>query len=185
MTWNIDLFLTEKFLVLLLCRKKNGKIKENVHEKNKLQRDVFLKTVYRVSVRVHGYIFSWETSFSAIALITWAVYLSMICMKVPWIFLRFVFEDFTTHGPTTHDPRMHDSCINYPNQFKLCSKNYKHYVNIRAIFCWTKDRELLFHASKCLPHHVKFIGVFLELINIYIVTESISSWSCSTSRMKK
>ena len=38
--------------------KKNGKIKENVHEKHTLQRDVFLKTVYRVSVRVHCYIFS-------------------------------------------------------------------------------------------------------------------------------
>ena len=28
--------------------KKNGKIKENVHEKHTLQRDVFLKTVYMV-----------------------------------------------------------------------------------------------------------------------------------------
>ena len=50
--------------------KKNGKINENVHEKHTLQRDVFLKTVYRVSVRVNCYIFSWDTSFNAIALIT-------------------------------------------------------------------------------------------------------------------
>ena len=38
--------------------KKNGKTKENVHEKNILQSNLFLKTVYRVSVRVHCYIFS-------------------------------------------------------------------------------------------------------------------------------
>ena len=48
----------------------------------------------------------------------------------------------------SNDPRfMH----NYPNLFKLCSKNHKHYVNIRAIFCWTKARHLLFHANICLP----------------------------------
>ena len=49
--------------------KKNGKMKDNVHEKHILRRDVFLKTAYRVSVRVHCYIFSRET-FNAIALVT-------------------------------------------------------------------------------------------------------------------
>ena len=43
---------------------------------------------------------------------------------------------FTTHDPTIHDPTMQDPCINYPNQFKLCRKKYKHYVT-RATFCWT------------------------------------------------
>ena len=38
--------------------KKNGKIEENIDEKHTLQRDAFLKTVYRVSVRLHCYIFS-------------------------------------------------------------------------------------------------------------------------------
>ena len=38
--------------------KKNGKIKENAHEKHALQRDLSLKTVHRVPVRVHSYIFS-------------------------------------------------------------------------------------------------------------------------------
>ena len=50
--------------------KKNGKTKENVHEKHTLQRDGFLKTVYRVSVRVHCYIFCWETLSNAVALLT-------------------------------------------------------------------------------------------------------------------
>ena len=44
---------------------------------------------------------------------------------------------FTTHDPTIHDPTMHNSCINYPNQFKLCRKT----IN-------TMQRELLLHANK-------------------------------------
>ena len=42
-------------VVAVLTVKENEKIKENVHEKHTLQRDVFLKTVFRVSVRVHCY----------------------------------------------------------------------------------------------------------------------------------
>ena len=45
-------------VVAVTSVKKNGKIKENVHEKHTLQRDVFLKTVYKVSVWVNFYIFS-------------------------------------------------------------------------------------------------------------------------------
>ena len=29
-----------------------------------------------------------------------------------------------THDPKIHGPIMYDSCINYPNDFKLCRKNY-------------------------------------------------------------
>ena len=32
------------------------------------------------------------------------------------------------------DPTMLDLWINYPNQFKLCIKNYKHYAT-KAVFC--------------------------------------------------
>ena len=81
--------------------------------------------------------------------------------------------NFTTHDPTIPDPTMHDSCINYANQFNLCWKNYKHYAT-RATFCWTKDRELLLLMKiNNSPHHVEFSGVFLKLITIYIVTESL------------
>ena len=66
----------------------------------------------------------------------------------------------TPHDPTTHDPTMHDSSINYPNQFKLCRKNYKHHAT-RAIFCLAKDRELLLHVNVS-PHHVEFSEIFLK-----------------------
>ena len=49
---------------------------------------------------------------------------------------------------TIHDPMMHDSYINYLNQFKSCRKNHNHYAT-RAIFCRTKDQELLLYANKC------------------------------------
>ena len=38
------------------------------------------------------------------------------------------------HDPTILDPTIPNSFINYPNQSKLCRKNYKHYAT-RAIFC--------------------------------------------------
>ena len=36
-----------------------------------------------------------------------------------------------------------------------------------------KDRELLLNGNKRFSRHVKFNGVFLKLINVYIVTESL------------
>ena len=60
------------------------------------------------------------------------------------------------------DPTIHDSWISYPNQFKLWRKNYKHYAT-RAIFCWTKDRELLLLMKiNASPYYVEFSGVFLK-----------------------
>ena len=52
-----------------------------------------------------------------------------------------VLSYFTRHDPTIHNSTMHDSNINYPNQFKLCRKNYKHSAT-RTIFYLTKEREL-------------------------------------------
>ena len=70
------------------------------------------------------------------------------------------------------DPAMLDSWISYPNQFKLCIKNYKHYAT-KAVFCWTKHRDLLLYAINISLHHVEFSGAFLNLIIIYAVTESL------------
>ena len=79
---------------------------------------------------------------------------------------------FTSHDSTIHDPTMHDPSINYPIHFKLCRKNYKHYAT-RAIFCPTKDWELLLHINVS-SHNVEFSGVFFLrlkfalLLNFYL-----------------
>ena len=54
-------------------------------------------------------------------------------------------------------------------------KNYKHYET-RAIFCWTKDQELLFLIKiNVSAHQMEFTDVFLKLIIICIVT--LNYWS--------
>ena len=82
-----------------------------------------------------------------------------------------VLSYFTPHDPTIRNSTMHDSNINYPNQFKLCRKNYKHYAT-RTIFYLTKERELLLHVNKCLSTSRGVQRVFY-LIKICIATESL------------
>ena len=66
-----------------------GKILKNDHENHTLQRDTFLKTVFKVSVRLRSYIFYIirEISFNAIA---YSTYLSVLWVEVPWISMSFL-----------------------------------------------------------------------------------------------
>lgn len=66
----------------------------------------------------------------------------------------------------------HDSWINYRNKLKLCRKTYKNDATRTLCFCWTKDQKLLLHVNVS-PHDVEFSGVFVKVINMCIVTESL------------
>ena len=83
--------------------KKYGKIKQNFHEKHTLQRDAFLKIVYRMSVWVHCYIFFWEISFNGVAFDNVFYLYKYYLYESSLIFFKFVLF---------HDPRSNDSRSN-------------------------------------------------------------------------
>ena len=75
------------------------------------------------------------------------------------------------HNLTIHDPTMHNSCINYPNKIKLYRKNYKTKIIQQEHYILLDQKAL--KTQSYSPRHVEFSGLFLKLINIYIVIESL------------
>ena len=72
------------------------------------------------------------------------------------------------HDPTIHGSAMHDLCINYPNNLKLCRKNYATGKQNLA----EQNNEFFSLLEQLLLHYITWnLVVFSRLINIYKVTE--------------
>ena len=81
-----------------------------------------------------------------------------------------LFHDTRSSNSRSNDA--HDSCLNYQNQFVLGRKNCKT-MELERYFSEQKTGRCCFMQLNVCAHHVKFRGVFLKLINIYLVTECL------------